>query len=271
MIKVFVDSGSSIKEYEKEKYNVEIVPLKLLIKDKEYLDGINLSMEEFYNALINEKQFPKTSLPSLEDAKNKVDECVKEGHSVVILTISSGISGTFNALNTLFNDYENVKVIDTQTAVGGMRIIVNEINKYRDYSLDFVVEKINQLIPKIMVFAVPETLTYLHRGGRLSKIGYAAGSLLRIKPIIQLKYGVNVAHKTIGLKKAMDIIISKLKNCDVNYPIVPSFTYSDENLDKLIDKTPLQYRKAMIEKDNLAPAIACHWGPNAFGYIFVSK
>lgn len=80
-----------------------------------------------------------------------------------------------------------------------------------------------------------------------------------------------MAHKTIGLKKAMDIIISKLKNCDVNYPIVPSFTYSDENLDKLIDKTPLQYRKAMIEKDNLDPAIACHWGPNAFGYIFVSK
>ena len=271
MLKVFVDSGSSIKQNEKEKYNVDILPLKILLKDKEYLDGVNLSMDVFYNALIDEKQFPKTSLPSLEETKNKVDEYVKDGNDIIILTISSGISGTYNTLRLLFSDYENVRVIDTQTAVGGMRIIVNEINKYRDESLDFIVKKVNELVPKIRVFAVPETLTYLHRGGRLSKIGYAAASLLRIKPIIELRYGVSVAHKTIGLKKAMDIIIGKLKNCDTNYPIVPSYTYSDENLNIMINKTPLEYQKVMIEKDNLDPAIACHWGPNAFGYIFVTK
>ncbi len=69
----------------------------------------------------------------------------------------------------------------------------------------------------------------------------------------------------------MDLIISKLTNCDTNYPIVPSYTYSDENLNKMIEKTEQKYRNIMIEKDNLDPAIACHWGPNAFGYIFVEK
>ena len=270
MIKVFVDSGSSIKQSEKSKYNVEIIPLKILIKEIEYLDGVDLSMEYFYHTLINEKQFPKTSLPSLEDVKKKVDKCIEDGDEVIILTLSSGISGTFNALRVMFMDYDKVRVIDSKTAVGGMRIIVHEINKFINKTLDFIVEKVNKLIPKIRVYAVPETLTYLHRGGRLSTLGFAAGTLLKIKPIIELRHSVKVANKTIGLKRAMEIIISKLKHCDINYPIVPSYTYSDENLNIMMDKTDQKYKDIMIEKDNLDPAIACHWGPNAFGYIFVS-
>ena len=66
-IKVFVDSGSSIKDYEKEIYNVEVIPLKILINDKEYLDGVDLPLDVFYDALIKEKQFPKTSLPNLKE------------------------------------------------------------------------------------------------------------------------------------------------------------------------------------------------------------
>lgn len=271
MIKVFVDSGSSIKQHEKEKYNVEILPLKILLGDKEYLDGVDLSMDVFYDELINNKQFPKTSLPSLEDARKRVLECVAQGDDVIILNISSGISGTYNALHMLFEDEPKVKVIDSKTAVGGMKILVHEINKYREKPLEFVVEKVNKLIPKIRIFAVPETLAYLHRGGRLSTVGFAAGTILGIKPIIELRNTVSVACKTIGLKKAMNYIISKLGLCDVNYPIVPSYTYSTENLDVMIEKTDKIYQDAMIEKDNLDPAIACHWGPNAFGFIFASK
>ena len=65
MIKIFVDSGSSIKKEEREKYNVEVLPLKILLGDREYLDGEDLSMKEFYHSLIEEGIFPKTSLPSL--------------------------------------------------------------------------------------------------------------------------------------------------------------------------------------------------------------
>lgn len=271
MIKVFVDSGSSIKQNEKELYNVEILPLKILLGDKEYLDGVDLSMDVFYDALINKNEFPKTSLPSLDVTKKEIKNYVNEGYDVIVLTISSGISGTYNALRMLFDEEPKVKVIDTQTAVGGMKILVHEINKYRNESLDFVLEKINNLIPRIRVYAVPETLTYLHKGGRLSSVGYAAGTILGIKPIIELRNTVSVASKTIGLKKAKKYIISKLNTCDTSYPIVPSYTYSTENLDDMISNVDKKYKDAMIEKDNLDPAIACHWGPNAFGFIFVSN
>lgn len=270
-IKVFVDSGSSIKQNEKEKYNVEIFPLKILLNDKEYLDGLDLSMDIFYDELINNKKSPKTSLPNLAECEAKVLECINNGDDVIILTISSGISGTYNAMNLLFKDNNKVKVIDTQTAVGGIRILINEINKYRDQPINFIVDKINNLIPRIRVYAVPETLDYLHRGGRLGKFSYIAGTVLSLKPVIELKHKVSVAAKTFGLIRAMRDLLNRLEECDTNYPIVPSYTYDDTNLDKLISKSSEKYQKAMIEKDNIDPAIAAHWGPNAFGYIFVAK
>lgn len=76
--------------------------------------------------------------------------------------------------------------------------------------------------------------------------------MLKIKPIISLSDTVKVAGKAIGLKRAMSFILKELKNCDTYYAIVPSYTYA-------------------TEKDDIDPAIACHWGPNAFGYIFVEK
>ena len=276
MIKIFVDSGSSIKEYEKEKYGVEIFPLKLSIDGKEYDDGINLSLDSFYQALIEKKLFPKTSLPSLLEAEKRVKAYTDNGCEVVILTISSGISGTFGAINTLFKDNDKVRVIDTKTAVGGIKILVTEASKHLDKPLDFVCERIYNLIPRIKVVAIPETLEYLHRGGRLSRAAWLFGSILQLKPLISLggKEGkVSVLSKARGIRRAMEELIGYLDKfeCDTDYPIVPSYTYESENLDALISMTDEKYKICFTEYDNLAPAIACHWGPRAFGYIFVGK
>lgn len=276
MIRLFVDSGSSIKQDEKKKYDVEIIPLKILLGDKEYSDGIDLSMDYFYSKLIDEKLFPKTSLPSLEETEKRVMEYVRQGDDVIFLPISSGISGTYNTLRMLFEDQPKVRVIDTKTAVGGIRILVEEVNKYRDKDLDTIEKKLLKLIPKIKVVAIPETLEYLHRGGRLSKTAYVAGSLAQVKPLItfDLEGHVKVLSKAIGLKRAMQMLVNTMNEfqCDTNYSIVPSYTYSHKNLVDLIKMTDKKYVPAMIEPaDNLDPAIACHWGPNAFGYIFVGK
>ncbi len=274
MLRVFVDSGSSIKQHEKEKYNIEILPLKYTFGDEEYIDGINLSLDDFYKKLIDEKMFPKTSLPSLGEAEDIVNKYTAAGDDVLILTLSSGISGTYNTFKMLFEDNPHVLVVDSKSCVGGMRILVMEINKYRDNSLEFIEQKLKELIPKIRVVAVPDTLEYLYRGGRLSKGSFAVGSMLQVKPIIAIEDGgVKVLSKALGIKKAMKSLVDYLEiyNCDENYPIVPSYTYKKTNLDELVEMTDEKYKSQMIEYDNLAPAIACHWGPGAYGYIFVSK
>lgn len=274
MIKLLVDSGSSIKADELDKYGVELIPLKILLGDKEYLDdGKDLTMDVFYDFLMNSKTFPKTSLPSLVDVEKRVNEITKEDE-VIILTISSGISSTYNTFKTMFEDNKKVKVIDSMCAVGGMRLIVDLINRNKDKSLDEIEQLVKDFIPHIRIMAIPETLHYLLKGGRLSKTEWLIGSILQIKPTIGFKNGkVKVVNKTRGIKKGMKEIIEALDELDVdeNYDIVASYTYDDTNLKELIEMTPDKYKPLIRSYDNLDPAIASHWGPNAFGYIFVSK
>lgn len=274
MIRLYVDSGSSIKQEEKEKYQVEIMPLKILFDDKEYLDGIDLTFDNFYHMLIDDKKFPKTSLPNANLFEDEINKYTAQGDDVIIITISSGISGTYNFLKLTFEDNPKVHVIDSLSAVGGVRILVNEVNKYRNENINFVLQKINELIPRIHIIAIPEVLTYLERGGRLSKAGLIVGSLLQLKPIITFVDGkVTVLSKKRGLKNAIKELVDLLEQleCDSNYAIVPSYTYSTKNLDEVISMLDDKYKNSLESFDNLDPAIAAHWGPNAFGLIFVGK
>ncbi len=274
MLRVLVDSGSSIKFSEQEKLNVEIIPLRYLMGEKEYLDGLDETIDEFYKQLIDNRLFPQTSLPQLDVLKDKVDGYAAQGDDVIIITISSKISGTYNAVCKLFEGVSNVHVVDSLSAVGGLRLIVEEINRNRELPVDEILVKVNALVPRIRVIAIPETLDYLLKGGRLSKKEWLFGSILNLKPLISIIDGtVKVASKKIGLRMAMRECADTLKrwNCDENYPIIASYTYNAENLTKLIQMTDEAYKPLMSEYDNLCPVIACHWGPNAFGFVFVRK
>ncbi|MCM1194690.1 MAG: DegV family protein [Corallococcus sp.] len=274
MLRVLVDSGSSIKAEEQEKYNVELIPLRFLLGEKEYQDSVDITIDEFYSLFIGQKLFPRTSLPYLDVLEEKVNGYAACGDDVIIITISSKISGTYNAVCNLFEGNDRVRVVDSLTAVGGIRLIVEEINRNRELPVEQIIEKVNAIIPKIRVIAIPETLDYLMKGGRLSKMEWLFGSILNLKPLITFVDGVvKVAAKKMGLKQAMrecaDTLIKQ--HCDENYPIIASYTYNSDNLEKLIGITDDRYKPLMSEYDNLCPVIACHWGPNAFGYIFVSK
>ena len=274
MLRVLVDSGSSIKMSEQDKLNVEIIPLRYLMGETEYRDGLDETIDEFYEMLIGKSIFPQTSLPYLDELEAKVNGYVNDGDDVIIVTISSKISGTYNAIFKLFEGVSAVRVIDSLSAVGGLRLIVEEINRCRDLPVDEIIARINALIPRICIIAIPETLDYLLKGGRLSKKEWLFGSILNLKPLITITNGtVKVATKKIGLKMAMRECADTLKkwNCDESYPIIASYTYNSDNLTKLIEMTDERYKPLMSEYDNLCPVIACHWGPNAFGYIFVSK
>lgn len=274
MIKVFVDSGSSIKQSEKEKLNVEIIPLRFMIAGEEYEDGIQLTTEEFYKKINKDKKsFPKTSLPYLDKVKESIEEYTDKGYDVIFLSISSKISGAFSAYQTIFKANPKVHVVDTLNAVGGIRILVDYINKNADKSVDYILSKLNEIIPKIRVMAIPETLDYLLAGGRLAKKEWLFGTILSLKPVITIRDGkVCVYGKKIGLKSAMKFIVSEYESkVDTRYPTVPSYSYKRDNLDALIAITKDKFKNNFTDEDDICHVIACHWGPGAFGYVFVEK
>lgn len=248
------------------------MPLRVQMGNDSFLDGVDLSVDEFYNRLMNLNEFPKTSLPLLEDAQTLVEGYTEQGDEVLIITISSGISGTFQTMRMLFEENEKVTVFDSQMAVGGVRFLVEEARKYENEPMEVIVEKLNALVPRIVTAAIPETLDYLLAGGRLSKLSWMLGTMLSIKPVIGfVESKVTVLVKKRGLKQAMKQIVEMAleDKCDPEYGIVASYTYNKDNVDQVIAMSPPELQQMVKVYDNLIPSIACHWGPNAFGYIYV--
>ena len=93
----------------------------------------------------------------MDELEAKVNGYVNDGDDVIIVTISSKISGTYNAIYKLFEGVSAVRVIDSLSAVGGLRLIVEEINRCRDLPVDEIIARINALIPRICIIAIPET------------------------------------------------------------------------------------------------------------------
>lgn len=274
MLRIIVDSGSSIKQEEKDRYQVDILPIHVQMGEESFLDGVDLDINEFYERLGRTKEFPKTSLPSLEDAQNMAERYTKAGDEVLFITISSQISGTYQALRMLFAENPKVTVFDSRLAVGGIRFLVEEARRYEQEPMEVIVDKLNRLIPRIVVAAIPETLDYLLAGGRLSRAEWMVGTLLAIKPVVGIQDGkVNVLAKKRGLKQSKNYIadLVKTEQCDPDYGIVASYTYDKKNIDEVVAMTAPEYREMITAYDNLIPSIACHWGPNAFGYIFVKS
>ena len=272
MRRIIVDSGSSIKRDEKDRYGVDILPIRLQMGEESFFDGVDITTEEFYDRLKDKSQFPKTSLPSLEEIQNMVDKYSEQGDEVLIITISSGISGTYQTMKMLFDEYENVEVFDSKLAVGGIRFLVEEALRHENEPMNVVIEKLNALLPRIVIAAVPETLDYLLTGGRLSKSSWMMGKLLSIIPIIGFTDGkVDVLSKKRGLKQAKKTLVEMIQKdqADTSRGIIASYTYNKGNIDEVIQMLPDEYQKVVSVYDDLSSSIACHWGPNAFGFIYV--
>ena len=272
MRRIIVDSGSSIKIKEKEWYGVDILPICLQMGDDTFYDGVNLSTEEFYSRLKKKGQFPKTSLPSLEETQKLVDGYVAQGDELLIITISSGISGTYQTMKMLFDEYENVEVFDSKLAVGGIRFLVMEAIRYEKETMETVIEKLNQLLPRVRIAAIPETLDYLLAGGRLSKSSWMMGKLLSIVPIITFIEGkVEVLAKKRGIKQGKKALVELIQReqADKSYGLIASYTYNRGNIEDVIQMLPEEYKDSISAYDDLCHSIACHWGPNAYGFIYV--
>lgn len=277
-IKIITDSSSDYTQEEAEQLGITVIPLTLTIDDQDYYDGINITKDEFYNLLINKKKFPKTSQPTPEVFKKYFKEAKDNNDTLLVLPISSGMSGAYNSalMAKQLVDYDNIYIIDTKTTIGGLRILVTEALKLieKGFPIEEIVKKLEHLKKRIVLVAIMNTLEYLHKGGRLSSISAAIGSMLNIKPIITFINGkVEVLSKPLGKLRAAHAFIKQVisKPIDPNYLITYHYSYNKQNLDETIlnlKKHNLYYEGPKI---NLSPVVGCHIGDNAVAMMYVEK
>ncbi|MEG0365211.1 MAG: DegV family protein [Coprobacillus sp.] len=279
MIKIITDSTADIGLDQAKELGIEIVPLKVIIDQKEYKDRIDLQPEQFYQLLAENDALPTTSQPSPQEFLTFYEEAKEKGDSVVVMTLSSHISGTYQSA-TIAKDlaeYDDIYIVDSLNATQGLRLLVEKAIVLRNEgkSAKEMFDILDEYKHRIRIFALVDTLEYFYKGGRLSKASAVAGTMLKLKPIVGLKGGLlELISKARGTQKATLKIIDIINEdgeIDLNEPISIGYTGDNVGLDKFEDTL----REALGFKDVLygfvGPVIGTHAGPGARLIAYVKK
>lgn len=277
-IKIITDSASDISPAEGERLGVAIIPMRVTIDGREYLDGVDLTAREFYSLLASSKELPRTAQPPTEDFKGAYEAC-SPGDDIIVITISSALSGTMQAASIAASETEDrrIHIVDSQNAVVGERLLVMRAVQLREMGMTAceIVEALERERQEIVLLAVVDTLTYLHKGGRLSKAQAVAGGLLGIKPIVTVKDGaLAVLGKERGKGRAFKFLRDTavgLGPVDKSRPYALAFTKDEDFLIEFRAAMGEEYAPADAVCDSIGSAVGTHVGPGAVALAYFVK
>ncbi|MDU5722858.1 MAG: DegV family protein [Clostridium butyricum] len=273
-IALITDSASDINSELIKKYNIHVLPFKIIFSDKEYKDGVDITPSMLYEKLPTE--IPTTSLPSISEFTELLEKLKSDGYThAIIITISNCFSGTFNAARLASESVSDITtfVFDslTLTMSEGAMVLETATLIEEGKSFNEITNELPTIRKKIDVFFTLDTLTYLKKGGRIGKVAGTIAEALNIKPIITIKDdGFHTYSKVRGTKQS----ISKLSNILNDYLAKGKCKVWIMNGDAP-DKADLLYN-AIKNSDNLVectlggmigPALGVNTGPGLVGFI----
>ncbi len=277
-IKILIDSASDISLEESLKLGVELIPLTVSFGDVDYLDGVDLHPHRFYEMLVEENTIPKTSQVSPERFKKAYEKLTENGDQVIVITISSKLSGTNASAVIAAKNYEGkVFVIDSYTVALGERLLcLHALDLIKEgLSASEIVERLENVKSKINIIAMVNTLEYLQKGGRISKAVAFAGEVFGIKPVVSIVDGeVVLIGKAIGSKKANNLLnkmIEKRGGINFNMPCGVLWSGFDDTVMKKYIKDSSHIWQGNIESLPIYPlgcTIGTHVGPGTVGFAF---
>lgn len=276
MIRLIIDSTADLTAQEIEDLGVTVIPMKVCVDDKEYLAGVNLQNEEFFDLLKKCKTLPHTTQINQDEYQNIIKPFLDKGEDVFVMSLSSGLSGSFNSLRLASEGLNSahLEIFDTQNVTLGFKVLVFEALKLikSGVSLHELKAKMEELKQKCRLLAVVDNVKYLIKGGRLSLVAGIAVTALNIKPIVTIKNGkVVVLSKGIGYNHAIKNLIKNLSNVDLEKSIC---------LGHSNDLTRFEQFKKEIEKalnikcegcTGIGPIIGTHAGPGCVAIAYLEK
>jgi len=278
MVRIITDSAADFEPAELKEKNITCIPLTVIFGDQEYQENINLSKPQFYELLLGNGHYPKTSQASPQILLDLFEEAKAAGDEAIYITISSGISGTYQTacMTRDMAEYDGAYVLDSLNATGGQRMLVEYAAKLRDQGATAaeILEKVGALRSRIVLYACIDTLEYLYRGGRISQTAYAIGSLAQIKPIIRVEPDgtIGVPAKAMGMRKGMDTLCKRIeqqKPC-ADFPLYIMYTNNRSVGEKLAQRVrDMGYEIPDSRIIGVGAAIGAHVGPDACGFIYV--
>lgn len=191
MIKVLVDSGIDQNDWLREHYDYDFLPLSIIIDGEAYLDKEEISQEELHKAMKNDIM-PSTSQPSPGQVREALEEYRKNGDQVLIVTIWEKLSGTYQVVKSVVDEYKEnypdfeVEIVDSKSAsMAETIIVVQALEMIRaNYSFEEIVKQAQWNADNNAIYLTVDKLDWLVKGGRLSKAAGFVGGALKVKPIL---------------------------------------------------------------------------------------
>lgn len=278
-IRIITDSTSDISKEQAKQLDITVVPLKVIFGDVEYREGIEITIDGFYEKLVKAETLPTTSQPSPNDFLTHFQEAKVAGDSVIVLLIAGKLSGTLQSamIAKEMSEHEDIHIIDSNTATTALRILVEEAVRLRKkgQNVHEIVTTLENLKDRVVLLAMVDTLEYLHKGGRLSKSSAILGTLLKFKPIINLRDGaIGVVGKERGTNKGIAKIIETIDEygeIDKNYPVYLGYTAEDSKCIQLKEKLRERYQFSDLLMYPVGCVVGTHAGPGACVITYVKK
>ncbi len=278
MVKIITDSTSDITHDLAKSLGITVVPLTVFFGKESYLDRVEISTEEFYKRLVDDV-FPTTTQPSPGVFAEVYNQLAEETNEIVVLVISSKLSGTYqsaiNAINMVKKKNVRIEVIDSlQTAMSlGLIAIRAAQIAAEGAKLDEVVKSIKDMQTRVHPIMYFETLKYLAKGGRIGKAQGLVGSLLSIKPIITLDEGVvspvtRVRSKKAGMDYLYNFVVGYKDNIEA---LAIEHATTPDDADELVERVAPIFPKEKIFRAAVSPVLGTYMGPNVVGVFVLEK
>ena len=280
-VKFIIDSAADVIPSECSTLGVTHLPLTVRFGDEEYADSVTLSHQEFFEKLTTNPNHPTTSQITPAVFADAYEKLTANGDQVVVITISSRLSGTYQSAVIAADDFEDqVFVVDSYTATFGERILLRRGLQLAEQGLSAaeIKQKLDEEKNRIRLFATLDTLEYLKKGGRISATTAVVGGLLNIKPAISVQDGVvESVGKARGAKAANTLLrglVEKTNGIDFSMPLCTVYSgFSDENLQKFLTEHSDLFEGATgpIPVSDVGAVIGTHVGPGAVGVAYFEK
>jgi DegV family protein with EDD domain len=267
------DSTSDIPAALAEQYGIEIVPAMVSINGKEYLDGLDISREEFYSRLPGLPQMPTTSAPSVGSFQQRYEKLLKDGvDSIFSIHAPNRLSGIFNAARLAAQPFgERIKVLDSgQVSLGlGYQVILAAEAAAQGSIQDEVVTLVESVRKRVRVTALLDTIDYVRRSGRVSWAAAMIGGVFRLHPLIELRYGV--VHR-LGLARTrlqgIKRLVETLDSWGALERLAVLHTNAESAARQLMEevKSKVDVPPMLV---NVTTAIGVHVGPYGLGFAVV--
>lgn len=282
MVKIISDSTCDLSPELIAKYDIDILPLHILLGEDEYEDGRNITPQQIYDWSDAHKTTPKTSAPSLAEAIDLFRPYIEEKREIVCFSISGSMSTSGNVMRLAAEELEAsnlVTVVDSANLSTGIGLLVIEaaIMAEKGQSAAEIAATIESLKPNVRASFVVDTLTYLYRGGRCNAVSAMAGGVLRLHPKIVVENGAMDASKKYR-GKINSVIMSYVKDMEEDLksarPERVFITHSGCDRDTV--NAVRSYLESFgifheILETRAGGVVSSHCGPGTLGVLFIAK